>query len=226
MNKHSARFIVVLFLIVSSLFTVSMLVSSPRPAASLIVRPESAEQRAWRQHHPTLPENLYAQAAEALRHGNLQEARQHLDSVVSQHPDQAAQTQVIAGLYAHQAGDDRQAEEILANASAAPGGSLEDWRLYLLAQSATRRGDQDLARSPMAGFSAAIRIRPCGRPPSWRRRSSRPITVSRRPPSTSCGGPARRESMGRRARTSTGWPGSSAASWPTSRRSARPDAGC
>ncbi|HEY4592757.1 MAG TPA: transglycosylase SLT domain-containing protein [Thermoanaerobaculia bacterium] len=145
MKKHSARFIVVLFLIVSSLFTVSVLVSSPQPAASLIVRPESAEQRAWRQHHPTLPENLYAQAAEALRHGNLQEARQHLDSVASQHPDQAAQTRVVAGLYAHQAGDDRQAEEILANASA-PGGSLEDWRLYLLAQSAARRGDQDLAR--------------------------------------------------------------------------------
>jgi len=145
MKTYSTRFIVVLFLIVSSLFTVSMLVSSPQPTASLIVRPESAEQRAWRQHHPTLPENLYAQAAEALRHGNLQEARQHLDSVATQHPDQAAQTQVIAGLYAHQAGDDRQAEEILANASA-PGGSLEDWRLYLLAQSAAKRGDQDLAR--------------------------------------------------------------------------------
>ena len=79
--KYSTRFIVVLFLIVSSLFTVSMLVSSPRPAASLIVRPESAEQQAWRQHHPTLPENLYAQAAEALRHGDLQEARQHLDAL-------------------------------------------------------------------------------------------------------------------------------------------------
>ncbi len=144
MKKHSARYIIVLFLIVSSLFTVSMLVSSPQPTASLIVRPESAEQRAWRQHHPTLPENLYAQAAEALRHGKLQEARQQLDSVASQHPDQAAQTQVIAGLYAHQAGDDQQAEEILANASA-PGGSLEDWRLYLLAKSAARRGDQDLA---------------------------------------------------------------------------------
>jgi soluble lytic murein transglycosylase-like protein/Tfp pilus assembly protein PilF len=143
--KYSARSIVVPFLIVSSLYTVSMLVSSPQPTASLIVRPESAEQRAWRQHHPTLPENLYAQAAEALRHGNLQEARQHLDSVASQHPDQAAQAQVIAGLYAHQAGDDRQAEEILANASA-PGGSLEDWRLYLLAKSAARRGDQELAR--------------------------------------------------------------------------------
>jgi soluble lytic murein transglycosylase-like protein/outer membrane protein assembly factor BamD (BamD/ComL family) len=145
MKTLSARFIVVLFLIVSSLFTVSVLVSSPQPAASLIVRPESAEQQAWRQHHPTLPENLYAQAAEALRHGNLQEARQHLDSIASQHPDQAAQTRVLAGLYAHQAGDDRQAEELLAGSSA-PDSSLEDWRLYLLAKSAARRGDQDLAR--------------------------------------------------------------------------------
>jgi soluble lytic murein transglycosylase len=144
MKTLSARFIVVLFLIVSSLFTVSVLVSSPQPAASLIVRPESAEQQAWRQHHPTLPENLYAQAAEALRHGNLQEARQHLDSIASQHPDQAAQTRVLAGLYAHQAGDDRQAEELLAGASA-PDSSLEDWRLYLLAKSAAHRGDQELA---------------------------------------------------------------------------------
>jgi soluble lytic murein transglycosylase-like protein len=151
MKKYSARSIVVLFLIVSSLFTVSMLVSSPQPTASLTVRPESAEQRAWRQHHPTLPENLYAQAAEALRHGNLQEARQHLDSVASQHPDQAAQATVLAGLYAHQAGDDRQAEEILANASA-PGGALEDWRLYLLAKSAARHGDQELARGTYASL--------------------------------------------------------------------------
>jgi soluble lytic murein transglycosylase len=153
MKKYSARSIVVLFLIVSSLFTVSMLVSSPQPAASLIVRPESTEQRAWRQHHPTLPENLYAQAAEALRHGDLQEARQHLDSVASQHPDQAGQARVLAGLYAHQAGDDRQAEELLASAPA-PGGSLEDWRLYLLAKSAARRGDQDLARGTYARLLA------------------------------------------------------------------------
>jgi soluble lytic murein transglycosylase-like protein/Tfp pilus assembly protein PilF len=153
MKKYSARFIVVLFLIVSSLFTVSMLVSSPQPTASLTVRPESAEQRAWRQHHPTLPENLYAQAAEALRHGNLQEARQHLDSVASQHPDQADQARVLAGLYTHQAGDDRQAEELLAGAPA-PDSSLEDWRLYLLAKSAARRGDQDLARGTYARLLA------------------------------------------------------------------------
>ncbi len=146
MKTYSARSIVVLFLIVSSLFTVSVLVSAPQPVASLIVRPESAEQRAWRQHHPTLPENLYAQAAEALRHGDLQEARQHLDSIASQHPDQADRARVLAGLYAHQAGDDRQAEELLAGASA-PDSSLEDWRLYLLAKSAARRGDQDLARA-------------------------------------------------------------------------------
>ena len=114
MKKHSARFIVVLFLIVSSLFTVSVLVSSPQPAASLIVRPESAEQRAWRQHHPTLPENLYAQAAEALRQGDLQTARQNLDAVAARHPQQAMQTRVVAGLYAWR-------------------GSRAPWRVRLLA---------------------------------------------------------------------------------------------
>jgi soluble lytic murein transglycosylase-like protein len=151
---YKARFLVASILVVSSLFTVSVLISSPQPAASLVVRPESAEQGAWRQHPPTLPENLYAPAAEALRRGNLQEARQHLDAIASQHPDQAAQTRVLAGLYAHQAGDDGQAEELLANVSA-PESPLDDWRLYLLARSAARRGDVDVARGAYDSLLAA-----------------------------------------------------------------------
>src|SRR5207253_1138288 len=119
-KTYKARSVVVLLLIVSSLFTVSVLISSPQPAASLVVRPE---ERAWRQH-PTRSENFFSPAAEALRQGNLQEARQNLDSVASRHPEQAALARVLAGFYAHQAGDLRQAEEILSTA-ATPGGSLE-----------------------------------------------------------------------------------------------------
>jgi outer membrane protein assembly factor BamD (BamD/ComL family) len=87
-----ARAVVVLFVLASSLLTVSMLVSSPQPTAGLTMKPQAA----W-QHHPTLPENLYAPAAEALRKGNLQTARQNLDSVAAQHPDQAVQAKVVAG---------------------------------------------------------------------------------------------------------------------------------
>jgi soluble lytic murein transglycosylase-like protein len=123
-----------------------VLISSPQPIAGLTVRPQGA----WR---PALPENLYAPAAEALRKGNLQDARQHLDSVAAQHPDQAAQARVVAGLYAHESGDLEQAEKLLSTA-AVPGGELEDWRLYLLAESAGRRGEYEAARATYARLIA------------------------------------------------------------------------
>ena len=75
MKTYKARSLAVLLLIVSSLFTVSVLISSPQPAASLIVhRPGGLAPAA-----PCSPGNLYAKAADALRQGNLQGARQQLD---------------------------------------------------------------------------------------------------------------------------------------------------
>ena len=142
------RAVVVLLVLVSSLFTVSVLISSPQPTAALTIKPQGA----WRQR--SMPaENLYAPAAEALRKGNLQDARQHLDSVAAQHPDQAAQARVVAGLYAHESGDLEQAEKLLSTA-AIPGGELEDWRLYLLAESAGRRGEYETARATYARLIA------------------------------------------------------------------------
>ncbi|HEV2853277.1 MAG TPA: transglycosylase SLT domain-containing protein [Thermoanaerobaculia bacterium] len=149
MKTLKVRSLVVVFLLLSSILTVSVLISSPKPTASLVVEPE----RAWRQQPPTLPENLYAQAAKALRQGNLQAARQNLDAVAARHPEQAAQAQVVAGLYAHEAGQTELAGQILSSASA-PGGPLEDWRLYLLARDAARRGDGDLARATYARLIA------------------------------------------------------------------------
>jgi tetratricopeptide (TPR) repeat protein len=148
MVKSKTRSAVVFSLILSSLFTVSVLISSPRPTSSLGVEPD----RVLRQQ-PTLPSNLYAQAAEALREGDLQGARQQLGQVAADHPEQAAQTRVVAGLYAHEAGDPRLAGQLLAAASV-PGGPLEDWRLYLLAQSAAGRGEHDLARATYARLIA------------------------------------------------------------------------
>ncbi|HSS48235.1 MAG TPA: hypothetical protein VLX28_04755, partial [Thermoanaerobaculia bacterium] len=83
----------------------------------------------------------------------MQVARQELEKVASQHPEQAAQTKVVAGLYAHAAGDASLATSLLTEA-ATPGGALEDWRLYLIATSAVQRGDTALARSTYARLLA------------------------------------------------------------------------
>jgi soluble lytic murein transglycosylase len=141
-TKSRIRFAVVLSLILSSLLTVSVLISSPEPDGTLVVRSEGA----WRHHSPTLSRNLYTEAAEALRRGNLQEARQELDQIAAEHPNQAAQARVVAGLYAHEAGDAELAERILSTAPAA-GGPLEDWRLLLLARSQAERDEPELARA-------------------------------------------------------------------------------
>jgi soluble lytic murein transglycosylase len=145
----SLRLGVLVFLVVSSLATVSVLISSPEPAA--LVVPAKSEQ-GWR-HPSKLPENLYAPAAQALRKRNLQAARQELEKVATRHPEQAAQARVVAGLYAYAAGDTSLATNLLTEA-ATPGGALEDWRLYLLATSAVQRGDAALARSTYARLLA------------------------------------------------------------------------
>lgn len=148
MMKSNARPVVVLFLLLSAAVTVSVLISSPTPTASLVVVDKGA-----RRQPPTLPRNLYAQAAQALRDGDLQEARQELEKVVSQHPDQAAQAKVVAGLYTWEAGKTAEAETLLA-ATSDPEGTLEDWRLLLLARAAAERGETGRARATYASLIA------------------------------------------------------------------------
>ena len=111
-----ARSVAVWSVLVFSLLSVSILVSSPQPTAGLLVRPQAASRRQLE-----APENLYASAAEALRKGNLQEARQQLDAVAVKHPDQAARAQVVAGLYAYQGGDLASAQTLLAAAASSGG---------------------------------------------------------------------------------------------------------
>ncbi|HEV2844301.1 MAG TPA: hypothetical protein VG477_05605, partial [Thermoanaerobaculia bacterium] len=134
MMKSNARPVVVLFLLLSTAVTVSVLISSPQPTSSLVV-----VEKGTRRQPTTLPRNLYAQAAQALRNGDLQEARQELDKIASQHPDQATQAKVVAGLYTWEAGKGEEAERLLATASVSEG-PLEHWRLLLLARTAAERG--------------------------------------------------------------------------------------
>jgi soluble lytic murein transglycosylase len=136
--------------VVCSLLTVSVVISSPKSAA--LVVPAKAEKRDWRRP-PYLPENLYFPAAQALRKHDLQGARQELGKVAARYPEQAAQTRVVAGLYAHATGDATVATALLI-AAAMPGGGLEDWRLYLLAGDATQRRDVVLARNTYARLLA------------------------------------------------------------------------
>jgi soluble lytic murein transglycosylase-like protein len=95
---------------------------------------------------PGLSPELYAEAADALRSGDLQQARQRLGEVAADHPGQAAEARLLEGLYAWEAGEHELAVEVLGGVSM-PGGLLEDWRLHLLASAAAERGDAELAQA-------------------------------------------------------------------------------
>lgn len=91
----------------------------------------------------------YSQAAHALRDGNLQSARQHLAEVAREHSDEAVRARLVEGLYAWEAGEAELAEELLSGVSI-PGGELEDWRLFLLAESAQKDGHEEQAAGALA----------------------------------------------------------------------------
>lgn len=100
-----------------------------------------------RTSRPTVPTDLYEPAARALRQSNLQEARQHLEAVAEQNPKEADRARLLEALYAAEAGDAALAQELLAEPAvpAAKDASLEDWRLFLLAEAALENGDHDAA---------------------------------------------------------------------------------
>lgn len=95
---------------------------------------------------PAIPPELYAEAADALRSGDLQQARQLLEEVAANHPGQAAQARLLEGLYAWEAGEHALAVDVLGGVSM-PGGLLEDWRLHLLAAAAEERGNAHFAQA-------------------------------------------------------------------------------
>ncbi len=131
----------------------------------LVSMPEKVQAATPTLHHSTAPSPppspaaRYSLAAQALRSGNLQTARQELDDVVRQWPAEAARARVIGGLYAWEAGDKRLAEQLLAAASNS-GGQLEDWRLWQLAETARDNGHSEVARASFDRLLAECRPSP------------------------------------------------------------------
>lgn len=140
MKISKARYSLVLLIL--SVSTVSLLVSDPDRPAALVVTPPAPPQVAT--VRPLFPVELYAAAAQALRENDLQEARQALADVAARHPEQAANARVLSGLYAYAGGEIALARQTLSSIEA-PGGLLEDWRLYLLAHLEAQDGKGDLA---------------------------------------------------------------------------------
>lgn len=141
-----------LALLVCLAAVIHVALSVPKGAQAALSSPTPA-----RTSRPPVPTGLYAQAARALRDSQLQEARQHLESVAASHPKEAARVRVLHGLYAAEAGDSGLAQELLAEAGS-PGSSadtagadrtLEDWRLFLLAESALENGRPELASAAL-----------------------------------------------------------------------------
>jgi soluble lytic murein transglycosylase-like protein len=99
-----------------------------------------------------LPAADLDRAAAALRRGDCAAARSALDPHAAAGAPAAGLARTIQGLHAHACDDPERAEEELFEA--APGGPLEDWRLFVLADSATARGHLPVARAALARLLA------------------------------------------------------------------------
>jgi soluble lytic murein transglycosylase len=133
--------------LVASALLVSVLLT-PRFLESVTTRAElqlkpsrAAETRLFGPLAPT----RYAAAAQALRKKDVQGSRQLLEKVAQEHPAEKLSARLVSGLYSYASHDLLRAQELL-TASPTPGGALEDWRLYLLAESALARGEQEVAQ--------------------------------------------------------------------------------
>jgi soluble lytic murein transglycosylase-like protein len=139
-------------LLVSALLTPRFLESVTDRDQLKDVKPgRTAEKHHFGQIVGPLAPTRYAAAAQALRKKDLQGSRQLLEKVGQENPVEKVSARLVQGLYAYESHDLLHAQELLA-ASPTPGGALEDWRLYLLAASATRRGEQEVAQEAYAGL--------------------------------------------------------------------------
>lgn len=141
--KDSRFRLVFVVLLVCLAAVVHVALSVPKGAQAALSNPTPA-----RTSRPSVPTGLYAQAARALRSSQLQEARQQLEAVAENHPKEAARVEVLQGLYAVEAGEAELAEKLLAEASN-PDRTLEDWRLFLLAESALENDHTDVAAAAL-----------------------------------------------------------------------------
>jgi peptidoglycan lytic transglycosylase len=147
--KDSRFRLVFVVLLVCLAAVVHVALSVPKGAQAALSNPTPA-----RTSRPSIPTGLYAQAARALRHSHLQEARQHLEAVAESHPKEAGRVQLLQGLYAAEAGDAGLAEELLAGASGSDR-TLEDWRLFLLGESALENDRPEIASAAFEKLLAA-----------------------------------------------------------------------
>lgn len=93
----------------------------------------------------------YQAAAEALRAGDAELAQRLLAGAAAGRPRRMAEALLLSGLYAHAVGATEEAQELLAEAP--EGSPFEDWRLFLLAEGATKAGD---AESAAAAFERLL----------------------------------------------------------------------
>jgi len=91
----------------------------------------------------------YAEAAAAVRRKDCGAAYKALAPVLAGKSSEATFAQLLLGFYAHSCEQTAYAEERLF-AAADPDGPLEDWRLYLLSDSAAARGHILLAQTSLA----------------------------------------------------------------------------
>ncbi|HET9226413.1 MAG TPA: transglycosylase SLT domain-containing protein [Thermoanaerobaculia bacterium] len=117
--------------------------SAPKGAQAALSNPTPT-----RTSQPSIPTGLYAQAARALRQSKLQEARQLLEEVAESAPREAGRARLLEGLYAAEAGEPDLAEELLADAAGLDR-DLEDWRLFLLAESALENDRPEVASAAL-----------------------------------------------------------------------------
>ena len=91
----------------------------------------------------------YAEAATAVRRKDCAAAYKALSPILAGRDSEAAFSQLLLGFYAHSCEQVAYAEERLF-AARNPKGPLEDWRLYLLSDSAAARGHVLLAQTSLA----------------------------------------------------------------------------
>jgi soluble lytic murein transglycosylase len=113
--------------------------SSPPSARSAVAFPGASDRAAL----------LYQEAANALRRKDCPAAQKTLAPLLAAQGSEGATTRLVAGFYAHACEQVAVAEEQLYKA-ADPDGLLEDWRLYILSDSAAARGHALLAQASLS----------------------------------------------------------------------------
>jgi soluble lytic murein transglycosylase-like protein len=111
---------------------------------------------------PTAAE-AYAQAAAAFRRGDVETVRELLTSLGDREPKERQRALLVLGLHQYASGHFAAALGVL-QMVADPAGELEDWRLFALADAASRQSDAQLADRALAlllerGSSAPLRGR-------------------------------------------------------------------